>query len=343
MRDHAIVSPHFWTGDTGRQLRKDPEAQRVAFYLMTCPSANMIGLYYLPIPLICHEVGLFEEGAYKALTRLSEVSFCDYDTPSEVVFVKQMARYQIGETLSLKDNRHVGVHRQLAQMKNCRFYNEFLERYGECFCLNLEPLPSPLKPLASKGKGKDKEKDLTPPTPPAGGGSDEEPKETVRRGGSGKVVQAKAKAVLDYFNTVHGRTFENASQIETLLRSPKLQEPTLEDCKLVIDYLYEVERIKNAEGYETYVDNVTPFRPLNFERHRERARIWDQQGRPEAYALENTHANPHGLTDKEMTTIQSGLEAARSIQDAARVQAPPYGTRGQFPLLSDAREDGTDV
>lgn len=159
MRDHAIVSPHFWTGDTGRQLRKDPEAQRVAFYLMTCPGSNMIGLYYLPIPLICHEVGISEEGAYKALARLSEVGFAEYDAPSEVVFVKQMARYQIGDTISVKDNRHLGVQRQLAQMKSSRFYNEFVERYNESFHLNLEPLGSPLKPLPSKGKGKDKEKD----------------------------------------------------------------------------------------------------------------------------------------------------------------------------------------
>lgn len=177
MRDHAIVSPHFWTGDTGRQLRKDPEAQRVAFYLMTCPSSNMIGLYYLPIPLICHEVGISEEGASKALASLSEVGFCDYDAPSEVVFVKQMARYQIGETISVKDNRHLGVQRQLAQMRNSRFYKEFLERYNTPFHLNLEPLGSPLKPLQSKGKGKgkdkEKEKDL-PPNPPQGGGGGDE-------------------------------------------------------------------------------------------------------------------------------------------------------------------------
>src|SRR5262245_26826848 len=133
MRDHAIVSPHFWTGDTGRQLRQHPEAQRVAFYLMTCPSSNMIGLYYLPFPLICHEVGSSAEGALKALARLSEVDFCAYDAPSETVFVKQMARYQIGEHIKAGDNRFLGVLKQLNQMRNSPFYNEFLERYNEPF------------------------------------------------------------------------------------------------------------------------------------------------------------------------------------------------------------------
>ncbi len=38
MRDYAVVSPRFWTGDTGRFLRQHPDAQRLALYLMTCPS-----------------------------------------------------------------------------------------------------------------------------------------------------------------------------------------------------------------------------------------------------------------------------------------------------------------
>lgn len=50
MRDYAKVSPRFWLGETGRELRKaGAEAQVVAFYLMTSPHANMLGLYYLPV------------------------------------------------------------------------------------------------------------------------------------------------------------------------------------------------------------------------------------------------------------------------------------------------------
>jgi hypothetical protein len=143
----------------------------------------MIGLYYLPIPLICHEVGISEEGAWKGLASLSEVSFCDYDPTSEVVFVRQMAHYQIGDTLSVKDHRRTGVLKQLSQMKSSRFYNDFLARYNECFNLDLEPLASPLeapcKPLPSQDqdqeqdKEKDQEKDQTPFIPLTGGVVDE--------------------------------------------------------------------------------------------------------------------------------------------------------------------------
>ncbi|ENG6564474.1 hypothetical protein ABU498_004766 [Escherichia coli] len=56
MRDYAKVSPRFWLGETGRELRKaGAEAQVVAFYLMTSPHANMLGLYYLPVLYLAHE------------------------------------------------------------------------------------------------------------------------------------------------------------------------------------------------------------------------------------------------------------------------------------------------
>ena len=81
--------------------------------------------------------------------------------------------------------------------------------------------------------------------------------------------------VLAYLNTIHGHTFQNSTQIQTLLRiRPGV---TIEDCKLVIDWLYAVERIDNPGGYERYGNNVTPFRPQNFDINLNRARHWKQQ------------------------------------------------------------------
>jgi hypothetical protein len=58
MREYARVSPQIWLGETGRKLRGYPEAQIVAYYLLSSPHANMIGLYYLPIIYLAHETGL---------------------------------------------------------------------------------------------------------------------------------------------------------------------------------------------------------------------------------------------------------------------------------------------
>jgi hypothetical protein len=100
MRDYAKVAPQFWTGETGKKIRAaGAETVVVALYLMTCPHANMIGLYYLPKMYIAHETGLGMEGASKGLTRAIEAGFCSYDEASEHVFVHAMARFQIADKL----------------------------------------------------------------------------------------------------------------------------------------------------------------------------------------------------------------------------------------------------
>lgn len=50
MRDYAKISPKFWIGETGREMRElGLPARALAFYLMTSPHSNMLGIYYLPI------------------------------------------------------------------------------------------------------------------------------------------------------------------------------------------------------------------------------------------------------------------------------------------------------
>lgn len=171
MRDHAIITPKFWNGKTGRQLRQcGTEELLVALYLMTCPSSNMIGLYYLPIPVISHETGLPIETASKALQRVCEAQLAMYDEENEIVFLPEMARYQIGESMSAKDNRVKFVRKLLDQYSKSFLINEFHARYDEAF--NLEAAPkrkAPQKPLRSQDQDQDQEQDLDlTPLPPAG-------------------------------------------------------------------------------------------------------------------------------------------------------------------------------
>jgi len=136
MRDYATVSPKFWIGKTGKLLRAaGPECQVVAFYLMTCPHANMLGLYYLPIAYIAHETGLTIEGARKGLRGAIKADFCAYDEATEVVWVCQMARYQVAERLEPKDNRAKGVQNAYDALPENPFLTLFFKRYGEAFCM----------------------------------------------------------------------------------------------------------------------------------------------------------------------------------------------------------------
>lgn len=162
MRDYAKVSPKFWIGPTGKSIRKlGPEIQVLAFYLMTSPHANMLGIYHLPIAYIVADTGITFEGASKGLASLSEAGFCGYDEDSEVVFIYEMARYQIGEQLKPNDNQVEGVRREYRNLPENRFLTEFYEKYSTAFHLGEQRgLEGACKALRSQEQEKEQEQEI---------------------------------------------------------------------------------------------------------------------------------------------------------------------------------------
>lgn len=167
MREFSKVSPQFWIGTTGKQLRTAGiEAQVVALYLLTSPHANMLGLYYCPLHSIAHETGLGEEGASKGLQRAIEAGFCQYDRASEVVWVMEMAAHQIGATLKPADLRVKGVQNEYDGLLENPYLTTFYEKYAVAYHMsncrhgkgeNTRPLKGPSMPHRSKEKEKEKE------------------------------------------------------------------------------------------------------------------------------------------------------------------------------------------
>ncbi len=139
MRDYGKVSPQFWIGETGRKLRGSLEAQVVAAYLITGPSAHQLGIYYLPIPTISHDTGLSIAGATKGLRRVIEAGFAAYDEASCFVWVPEMARIQVAETMKPGDNRLVWTIGELMRVKIPRFVAAFVEKYGDAWQLENAP------------------------------------------------------------------------------------------------------------------------------------------------------------------------------------------------------------
>jgi hypothetical protein len=136
MRAYGKVTPRFWTGPTGRRIRAaGPATQVVALYLLTSPHANMLGLYYLPLPYVCHETGLSPGTVTEAVAALEAGDFCRYDPATEFVWVVEMARYQVGERLAPRDKRVSGVARALARLPENPFKGPFVQRYGDAFRL----------------------------------------------------------------------------------------------------------------------------------------------------------------------------------------------------------------
>ena len=183
MREYGIISPKFWIGKTGRKLRAHPYAQRVALYLMTAPNADMTGVYYCPLSSILNDVGSpsnvplkplespFEapcegyknpfEGVRAALSVLEELGFCVYDVENEYVFVVEMARWQVAESLKATDNRVKGIKKYVESMPD-GLRQRFINRYNDVFSLGMQvsPLEAPCKPLRSQEQEQEQEKEV---------------------------------------------------------------------------------------------------------------------------------------------------------------------------------------
>ena len=161
MRDYAKISPRFWTGETGRKLRAlGRDEQIVALYLLSCPSANMIGLYYLSLPTLAHETGIPLEGASKALQRVCETGFSSFEGVSETIFVFEMARMQIGEYLKSSDNLVKHVWREAEIYRKSGLYKLFVKKYGKAFCATPDILSeAPSKPLRSHEQERERERE----------------------------------------------------------------------------------------------------------------------------------------------------------------------------------------
>ena len=182
MREYGIISPKFWIGKTGRKLRAHPYAQRVALYLMTAPNADMTGVYYCPLSSILNDVGSpsnvplkplespFEapcegyknpfEGVKAAISVLEELGFCVYDAENEYVFVVEMARWQVADTLKATDNRVKGIKKYVESMPEA-LRQRFINRYNDAFSLGytVRPLEAPSKLLRSQEQEQEQEQE----------------------------------------------------------------------------------------------------------------------------------------------------------------------------------------
>lgn len=158
MRDYSKVSGQFWTGTTGKALRGDTLTQLLAMYLMTSPHANMIGVFHCPVLYMSHEIGSPIEGASESLSKLIKGAFCMYDDASETVFVKNMAKFQIGEQLDPKDKRVSGIQKLFDSLSDGELKTAFYEHYKTAFCL--KPLASPLQAPTKPEAGTEAEAEL---------------------------------------------------------------------------------------------------------------------------------------------------------------------------------------
>ncbi|MGN8062780.1 hypothetical protein ACTJK4_14070 [Ralstonia sp. 22111] len=165
MRDYAKVAPKFWTGQTGKDIRKGgSEGVIVALYLMSSPHSNMLGLFYQPLLYMAHETGLGIEGSRKGLQVCIDEGFCAFDEKSEMVWVYEMASYQIANELKDSDLRCKGIQKEYDALPVCPFLGPFFDRYQAAFHLKKRrssdtPFIAPSKPHRSQEQEQEQEQE----------------------------------------------------------------------------------------------------------------------------------------------------------------------------------------
>lgn len=129
-RDFVKISPNFWTGKTGRDLRRaGMGATLVAMYLLTCPSANYIGIFRLPMAYMAADLGIDAERAREYLREVEYTGFCKYDAREEIVWVIEGARHQLGE-LKAGDNKVKMCQKDFDRIPvECSFLREYFNKY----------------------------------------------------------------------------------------------------------------------------------------------------------------------------------------------------------------------
>lgn len=168
MREYGKVTPQFWIGKTGKELRKSPEGLIVAMYLITCPHAHMLGIFYVPVLYIATETGLGMEGASKGLQSAIDAGFCSYDPVTEMVWVREMAKYQVATELKVTDNRCKGIQKDYEALPDNPFLSAFYDKYAQAFCMTkkrvsraekVSPSQAPSNPLPSQEQEQEQEQE----------------------------------------------------------------------------------------------------------------------------------------------------------------------------------------
>jgi hypothetical protein len=158
MRDYSKISPQFWIDEKGKQIKQlGSTTQLIALYLLSSPHSTMLGIYYLPIPLIAHELAIPMEEASKGLAKLSHIQFCTYDTVSEYVWVQEMALSQVGH-LKYQDNRVKQINEIYAALPPLPFLNDFHARYHTYLHLKSRD-PSPCQALSKSLRSQEQEQE----------------------------------------------------------------------------------------------------------------------------------------------------------------------------------------
>ena len=140
MQTYVKLYSQFWTGNTGRALKKlGPSVQVIAFYLINNPHTTMTGICYLPFAYIVQDTGLQLNEVKTSIEHLCQLDFCCYDERQEFVWVINMARFQVGDQLKPKDKRVTCIKKLYQSLPQLNFLEKFYQQYHQRYYLDALP------------------------------------------------------------------------------------------------------------------------------------------------------------------------------------------------------------
>ena len=114
--------------------------------------------------------------------------------------------------------------------------------------------------------------------------------------------------VLNHLNAITNRSYQVTKHIAARLKDGY----SVEDCRLVLDWLHIERRRTEVDWVEKYLDHTTPFRPDNFDKYLQRAKEWNRNNR-EPSTPTNRRSATYGLTDKEYNTVANAMELSQEL------------------------------
>lgn len=208
-RSYSTINSKLWAGRTGIKLRENVNARVVQVYLLSCQSANAIGLFHVALPTIAHETGLTVDEVRGAIAFLRDEcdGFCDYDEAVELAWVPRMALFQIGESIKPKDKVRPSLVRSALEWKGhpffFRFVEEYAERYGLAELQGIAPgtpkQEAPLKPLPGNAEGASAQQDDA---------------------GSGRVGSGLSSSIVTSQDTHNAREGDSRSSVKIVTHDP---------------------------------------------------------------------------------------------------------------------------
>jgi hypothetical protein len=142
------VSPKFWTDPALRGCSDD--ARLLALYLLTGPHRRLEGLFRLPKPYICADLGWSAERLAEPFVELLAIGFLRYDETAQVALVVNALKYQAPEN----DNQVTAALKQLDELPDTPLTSDF-QRLAGRYCERLakrlperfgKPIPEPPAP-----------------------------------------------------------------------------------------------------------------------------------------------------------------------------------------------------